>query len=247
MEAVSLQNHEGLSNDPVMLSVLKAARVRSEIKDRYGVSIEGMVDDEAAEAVMNDLGRVYPPLLLPTRTIVFTDQLVLGEGLFDPKDVETILIGRGARYEIDEERRRVVPITDEYQYVFSNLPHEMAHAKQFQGNHEFTDRWAGIVGEMPRPSGLYEEMFEEMFGEEWEEPRHGFVRGYGTKRYCGIWHEDVATYVEEIYAPDFGNFRKADPEDARYRQKLGLLREYDFISQEQFEGALAVLGEDLER
>tara|TARA_Y100000310_G_scaffold330357_1_gene401839 strand:+ start:1811 stop:4069 length:2259 start_codon:yes stop_codon:yes gene_type:complete len=67
------------------------------------------------------------------------------------------------------------------------------------------------------------------------EPRNGFVRPYGANNYL----EDIATFVENVYKnPDFYKpliTQGSAQYDVRYRQKLDLLYERDFITQEKYD------------
>ena len=77
--------------------------------------------------------------------------------------------------------------------------------------------------------------------------------------YYPSWEEDIAEFVASFYKersdftlniyhndPRMKNFKHpielADPSDERYRKKLVLLREYDFISEEQYKYAFTNLG-----
>ncbi|MCX5751327.1 MAG: hypothetical protein NT099_06645 [Candidatus Saganbacteria bacterium] len=71
------------------------------------------------------------------------------------------------------------------------------------------------------------------------EPKYGCVRAYGCKEFG----EDVATFVEQVvkdprfFAPLLDH--KSKQYDPRYEQKLILLRDYGFITEEQFKSVFS--------
>ena len=81
---------------------------------------------------------------------------------------------------------------------------------------------------------------QERWASTWDDdtrgPRNGCVRAYG----CNNHLEDIATMVEAVYAlgPSDDFFKKLIKEDPRYKQKLDLLREYHFISEERYKMAV---------
>jgi hypothetical protein len=117
----------------------------------------------------------------------------------------------------------------------------MAHVKELE-DEEIHERWAKIIGERNSSAG-----------EIWPAPKDGFISGYGIRGPCSHilcfgksprWHEDIASFVEKIYSKGMKEIRLADPREEDYKWKIVLLRERDYISQEQFETALESLGED---
>ena len=74
-------------------------------------------------------------------------------------------------------------------------------------------------------------------------PAHGFIREYGTTNM----REDIATYHEHIRNPEFFS-QLINPEspqyDARYKEKLDLLFEYKFITEEEYKTILWAAGLD---
>lgn len=65
-------------------------------------------------------------------------------------------------------------------------------------------------------------------------PRKGVIRAYGANNYM----EDVATFLEPIARKEFGFFKPLMAKDERYRKKLALLHEYEFISDEDYEAVI---------
>ena len=124
-----------------------------------------------------------------------------------------------------------------YNLYSSVFYHEAAHLLTFKLETEgasFNKEWKKIAG--------YDEIIAYMVKEgEWAwrngqtgGPRYGYIRPYGVKNYL----EDIATFVEAVISsPDVFKCltdSTCSPYDPRYKQKLDLLLEYGFITQEQY-------------
>jgi hypothetical protein len=180
------------------------------------------------------LERVYEGLRKHTKVIYIGDPFIR----IEYPEGETAAVGGRAWHNRKDEI-----LLGLGSHNFSTLVHEMTHAKDFtDDNIEFHAKWSAVVGER-----------ESSKGEMWTTPRGGFFRGYALRGPCQIcgeagkgvrWHEDIAVSVEEVYRGEAGSLTIANPSDRRYERKVALLREYDFISQEQFEESLTMLGKD---
>lgn len=125
-----------------------------------------------------------------------------------------------------------------FSYTLPTLAHEAAHCREQDVGEEFRHEWISLI------DTFFHYLPQFLF----EEPRDGFLWWYGSRRcrdssHFGEtrFHEDIATYVEDIYR-GCERISLADPTDPRYKEKLKLLRNYDFISEEQFIGATESLG-----
>ncbi|PIN80936.1 hypothetical protein COV13_02765 [Candidatus Woesearchaeota archaeon CG10_big_fil_rev_8_21_14_0_10_32_9] len=127
-------------------------------------------------------------------------------------------------------------------YSKGTLVHELGHLYANHLDSCFFNEWNKLVD----TTGYKRHNIVEDF------PSDGFIREYGSKgphRHVSFngqsrWHEDIATYVEEAYAEDFGNFRFVDTTDKRYDSKLNLLRKEGFLSDKKYSEIKKVLGKD---
>lgn len=130
-----------------------------------------------------------------------------------------------------------------------NIPtfqHECAHILTFSlesggsaNDTSFESRWRTVAGEVYGRYVVPDTEYSINPG--WSDngvdngPRHGCVRPYGAKNF----YEDVATFVEKVWGnPDFFSSLidpKSSQYEPRYKQKLNLLLEYGFITQEQYD------------
>ena len=92
----------------------------------------------------------------------------------------------------------------------------------------FAVKWASIVDEE-----AYGDM-SPWAGADTAQPRDGFTRAYGATNIL----EDIATYVENVHRdPDFFKplIDSSNTHHEVYRQKLDLLHEYRFVTDEDYD------------
>lgn len=111
---------------------------------------------------------------------------------------------------------------------------ELNELKYQEEQETFESRWEAIAGNV-YGKDLQEEALAIRWTDGTEEPRNGCMKPYG----CNNLHEDVATHLETFGKRDYGLFKELiDPTNAkydpRYKQKLDLLYEYEFITEEQY-------------
>lgn len=126
-------------------------------------------------------------------------------------------------------------------YSFGTFVHELAHTYANTLDSSFFAEWNELVD----TSGYRGDYMKDL-------PANGFIRSYGARgpyRHESFngqdrWHEDIATYVEEAYADNFGNYRLVDTSDSSYIKKIDLLDKYGFISDKKYLEIKKVLGKD---
>lgn len=129
------------------------------------------------------------------------------------------------------------------QYNLVHLVHEAVHTYSNNGiSKDFFTKWNKLVDTSIFSDAIIDE-------KKWDKPHKGFLYPLGTTQCTHDFHagelrypEDVATWVMEMHANDFGRIREVDPRDSRNFEKIKLLREEDYISQKQFEKATSILG-----
>ncbi len=148
---------------------------------------------------------------------------------------------------------RYNPAQSESDYLIpSQVAEENAIIMQ-EMSRSFEERWLKIVETNGNPYGkVGRKKGSDTLNLEWisldekgnnDGPRYGFVRPYGSKNF----YEDVATHVEMIWdnpalfrqlITSDSEFYKTHPEQIRYtqvyREKLKLLRDYGFITDEKY-------------
>lgn len=124
----------------------------------------------------------------------------------------------------------------------STLYHELAHTKDFQMPTEFKKKLYEIFGnsyEQGLKEPTYWYLIKRIAPTSWEDgsikPRNGFVNPYGANNS----QENVATYVEKANFLPF--WETPEVQDAKYKRTLELLRQYDFITQQQYEEILRTI------
>lgn len=183
------------------------------------------------KSLEKDLGIIYPPLLSQTKRIIFEDI----------RDRAFFMTGMVTKARVPHNEPDTIIFDPEW-YNLQILAHEAAHTHEIQLNENFHKNWISIM-DNPKtelPWGFI------------KNPDQGFINGLGQRGPCvnkqhngePRWHEDIATFVAEVYAPNYGNFRHTNQNDKRYEEKLKVLREHELISEEQFNGAISSLGKD---
>ena len=168
-----------------------------------------------------DLEKIHPPLKGALQEIIFTTfrQRLTPFAFVSPQHPSTIVFHVSG-------------------YSLCALAHEVAHTYEQTISESNLFSWTRLVD----TSVSY-------WGESrWERPQKGFLEEYGAKRctsdLCSSsfhYHEDIATFVEDIYS-GYQRIALADPSDPRYSGKLRLLRAWDFISENQYDSAMTLLG-----
>lgn len=109
------------------------------------------------------------------------------------------------------------------------IRHEISHLYHFTDRGAFTREWESIrvnpTGQLSTGSGA----------------SNGFAYGYGSSNVM----EDVATYGDKIYSPNYWtNLVKNNPYESVYRGKLAVLYKHGFISQNEYSSIMKRAGID---
>ncbi|MBI2147781.1 hypothetical protein HYU19_04890 [Candidatus Woesearchaeota archaeon] len=116
---------------------------------------------------------------------------------------------------------------------------QFAESSLREREQSFTARWAAIAGDVYGKDLTKDPDMVEPLPAAWADeqvgPRNGCVRAYG----CNNAHEDIATFVEPIAEGDYDFYKPlitpgSSQYDKRYKDKLDLLHEYGFISNEDY-------------
>ena len=125
----------------------------------------------------------------------------------------------------------------------STVQHETAHLHTFKAGGKFLKQWqrtAGndVYGQKHREpkSGLY------VWEDNTDSPRYGCVSPYGATNV----YEDVATFYEYLcllieYLHRHSNFKGNLGNDIRYKQKIDLLHEYNFLDDSEYQKIKSIL------
>ena len=109
------------------------------------------------------------------------------------------------------------------------IRHEINHVYHFTDKGDFTREWES-VGLSPRNQLST-----------WSGASNGFAYGYGSSNTM----EDVATYGDKIYSPNYWtNLVKNNPYESVYRGKLAVLYKHNFISQNEYSSIMKIAGID---
>ncbi len=208
--------------------------IETRLEARYGINIVGAYTQGDLIELEERLVASYPPeviRLLGLRRIVILDD-----------DLRTHVDYAGKAIRSTAEMR-----------LFSGnvsgvVDHEMAHFQTF--THELTQsdlvaQWQEIAG--PYDHVEYERSPQERGGGAMDTryidggesylPRHGYMRAYGGVNY----HEDIATFVEAIRSEGL-TFSLVTQDFEVYERKLALLRDNHYISEDEFDEAIGMLG-----
>ncbi len=150
-------------------------------------------------------------------------------------------------YEKNIQGKKISELTEEERKIYEVIGDKVKEYSEiiptsYAGNNEFNSQWLTIAGgkEIYGVENLIEKDSQGQVIWKGEgsifidKGKEGFVRAYGAKNYG----EDVATYVEKIVGePTF--FKKnnliGEGADPRYKQKIDLLLEYGFITDEEYD------------
>ena len=104
---------------------------------------------------------------------------------------------------------------------------------------QFSGEWQAIAGEV-YGEGLAKDLGDSGLSVGWADgtdgPKNGCTRAYG----CNNYHEDVATFVEQVAEGDHDFYKplitpQSGKYDPKYRKKLDLLYKYGFITTEDYQ------------
>jgi len=120
----------------------------------------------------------------------------------------------------------------------SVIEHETAHLYSFSLGKNFIQAWELIAGEI---YGKYTKKDSQHFiiwaeGDEYG-PRHGCMNAYGSTNVdedIAIFYEDICDLLSSKNERDFILLKNANSQDKRYEQKIALLYQYGFISNQEY-------------
>lgn len=207
-------------------------QTEQKIEDKYGIDYEGDSDEQtqiALEENLRQIKKTNPGLLKHCTKIVLHPYQVTSSPAIAPF---VDFAGR-AFY------TGMIELTTT---ASSTLVHELAHTKHFEVEDEFEEKLDALF-ENSYSQGLktptYWYGIKRIAPTNWDDgsiqPRNGFVLPYGANNS----RENVATYVEEAYYTRF--WEKPEVQDEKYTQTLALLRDYNFITQQQYDDILKTI------
>ena len=165
------------------------------------------------------------------------------------KEYNKIYSSGGQQKILDKLKKDIDLIDGQKQRIFEGQEKEFeADWYEIAGGEEFYEKTSAIHSSMGSLGYLYKEFkdmpLEEIYKQSREEifgPKYGLTRPYGGANIL----EDVATFVEEVNNPKIFAplINPESPKyDIRYRQKLALLHEYKFITNDEYNKILNVAG-----
>ncbi|MFA6022701.1 MAG: hypothetical protein WC781_01285 [Candidatus Pacearchaeota archaeon] len=218
------------------------------INTKYGLNVESLCKDEdrllsALKRLDYCLGDIYSGLISDTKNIRIKDideepNLITAQAFPSEKLIEV------SPYKVIAPRI---------------LAHEFTHVKA-ENSPEFKEKWMKLIKSFPSDKKLKRTNSNQF-------PFRGFMTMYGSnpnfeeviatstfpkrlskkkngKVIVSTYRDDAPEYIASIYhsSREDSQFIYADPNDEAYTNKLKLLREYNFMSPQQYSEVLNELG-----
>ncbi|MBI1971219.1 hypothetical protein HYS47_05715 [Candidatus Woesearchaeota archaeon] len=231
------------------INVVSRERLKELCKSKNidGCASEGGIiylpEDFSRETVFHEAGH--------TRTLDLAQDVTRAEMEF--KAYELVLLRKYGEDISANSRETVWTLaTEEETQRLSALQQK---AEQEEQKDDLEERWETIADDVYGTTLLKEPEEGRDYSTEWKDntkgPRQGCIRAYGCNNYL----EDIATFVEPIANGDHEFFTReglimppghplydSAKYDPRYKQKLDLLLEYQFITEEDYRKILQPLG-----
>lgn len=212
---------------------LEESDLELRLEQTYGFDIVGEFTQEDLENLKSRLENSYPPemiRLMGLRRIVIFD--------------------RSAQSQVDyggRASRRLGEMRLFSGHINAIVDHEMAHFQTFTHQRTTSDllgRWEDVSGPYdqvayergPPERGSARINTQYISGDDRRTPFHGYVRAYGGVNY----QEDISTFVEAVRNQSLVFVQVTDNFHI-YQQKLALLREYHYITHQEYTGAIDIL------